>query len=281
MISLLNTKKRIKINFVDFWAGFDKVDNLFYDIISEDYEIEISDSPDYLIYSVFGNTHKNYNCVKIFFSGENIGPDFSECDYSMCFDWLDDTRHYRLPLYLLDKEYYNLVNKKVDYSLFDRKFCNFIVSNPHNQIRNDFFIKLSEYKKIDSGGSFLNNIGGKIGDKLKFQKEYKFSLTFENNAYRKTRLGYTTEKILDAMKANSIPIYWGNDWVDRDFNKKSFINYYDFNSEKEMIEYIIYLDNNREEYMRVLNEPWFINNEIPESNKKENIKSFLNKIFDK
>jgi alpha(1,3/1,4) fucosyltransferase len=272
---------KIKLDFCDFWSGFNKKDNWFYKLISEDYDIEISTDPDILIYSVFGNSYKSYNCTKIFFSGENIGPDFNECDYSICFDWLDDERHYRLPLYVLYDGYYDLVNKKVNDNLFDRKFCNFIVSNGSNNIRNDFYLKLSKYKTVDSGGRFWNNIGLPVNNKLEFQSEYKFSLAFENNAYRNTRLGYTTEKIMEAMKANTIPIYWGNDWVDRDFNKKSFINYYDFKNEEEMIEYIIYLDNNKSEYMKVLSEPWFVNNEIPETNKKENIKAFLSKILEK
>lgn len=274
-------KSKIKLDFSDFWQGFNKTDNYFYNLISEDYDIEISDNPDYLIYSLFGNNHRNYSCIKIFFSGENIGPNFRDCNYSMCFDYLEDERHYRLPLYVLYDGYYDLVNKKVDESLFERKFCNFIVSNGNNNIRNEFFKKLSKYKKVDSGGRFLNNIGKAVDNKLEFQREYKFSIAFENNAYRNTRLGYTTEKIMEPMRVNSIPIYWGNDWVDRDFNKKSFVNYYDFKNEDEMIEYIIYLDNNKDEYMKILNKPWFVNNEIPETNKKENIKSFLYKIFEK
>jgi alpha(1,3/1,4) fucosyltransferase len=274
-------KEKIKINFTDFWGGFNKTDNYFYNLLSEDFDVKISDNPDYLIYSVFGNTHKNYNCVKIFYTGENISPDMNYCDWALTFDYLDHLNHYRLPLYVLYDGYYDLVNKKVDESLFDRKFCNFIVSNGSNNIRNEFFLKLSKYKKVDSGGRFWNNIGSPVSDKLEFQSGYKFSLAFENNAYRNTRLGYTTEKIMEAMKANTIPIYWGNEWIDRDFNTKSFINYYDFKNEDEMIEYIIYLDNNKEEYMKVLSEPWFVNNEIPETNKKENIKAFLLKIFEK
>lgn len=271
--------KIIKLNFSDFWAGFDKYNNYFYNLISEDYEVVISEQPDILIYSVFGSNHLNYNCTKIFFSGENIGPNFDQCDYSMCFDWIDDDRHYRLPLYVLYDGYYDLINKKIDNSLSNRKFCNFIVSNGSNNIRNNFFLKLSEYKQVDSGGRFWNNIGGPVGDKLGFQKQYKFSLTFENNAYRDSRIGYTTEKIMEAMKANTIPIYWGNELVDKDFNKESFINYHDFKNEEELIEYIIYLDQNDDEYISKLSKPWFIDNKIPGTNKKENIKSFLYKIF--
>jgi hypothetical protein len=110
---------------------------------------------------------------------------------------------------------------------------------------------------------------------------YKFSLTFENNAYRIDKRGYTTEKIMQAMVANSIPIYWENEWVDRDFNTKSFINYHDFKNEGEVIDYIIHLDKNDEEYMKVMREPWFNDGKIPDSNKPENILNFFKKIFEK
>jgi hypothetical protein len=199
----------------------------------------------------------------------------------MCHDYLNDNRHYRLPLYILNGGYYELVDKKIDDSLLNRKFCNFIVSNGSSLVRNNFFSNLCKYKMVDSGGRFMNNIGYAVDDKLKFQSDYKFSIAFENDAYRPNRDGYTTEKIMQPMLANSIPIYWGNTLIDKEFNNKSFINYHDFKSEDEMIEYIIFLDNNDEEYMKVMREPWLIDNKVLEGLKEENIKKFLYNIFEK
>ena len=274
-------KKIIRINFSDFWPDLNPYDNYFTNILRENYEVEISNNPDVLFYSVFGNNHERFKCIKVFFSGENIGPDYNKCDYSMCYDYSNDQRHYRLPLYILYGGYYDLVNKKVDESLVNRKFCNFIVSNGNCVIRNRFFEKLSKYKKVDSGGGYNNNIGYLVGNKLEFQSQYKFSLAFENDAYRTNREGYTTEKILHAMQANTLPIYWGNPLIGKEFNNKSIINYHDFKSEEDMIDYIIYLDNNDDKYIEKLRQPWLINNEILESNKVDNIKSFLYKIFKK
>ena len=273
-------KKKIKIDFVDFWGGFDKIDNYFYKLLTDNFDVEVSNEPDYLFFSVFGNSNLSYkNCVKIFFSGENVGPDFNNCNYSMCYDYMDDSRHYRLPLYLLYGGYYDLVNKKIDDNLLNRKFCNFIYSNTSCPTRNNFFNKLSKYKKIDSGGRCLNNIGYLVDDKLEFQSKYKFSIAFENEAYRPNRNGYTTEKIMQPMLSNSIPIYWGNTLIYKEFNDKSFINYHKFKSEDDLIDYIIFLDQNDDKYMEILREPWLIDNEIIESNRIENIKSFLYKIF--
>jgi hypothetical protein len=60
---------------------------------------------------------------------------------------------------------------------------------------------------------------------------------------------------------------------------ESFINYHDFKSEDDMIEYIIELDKDDSKYLEKLNNFWFIDNKIPDNNKIENIKSFLFKIF--
>jgi hypothetical protein len=274
-------KKKIKIDFSDWWPGFNKTDNYFYNLLKEEFDVEISDKPDYLFFSVFGKHHQSYRCTKIFYTGENVEPPLGYCQWSFSFDYSNDPRNYRLPHYLLYDGYYELVNKQVDENLVNRKFCSFVVSNGNCKLRNEFFIKLSKYKKVDSGGSFFNTIGYKVSDKRKFQSEYKFSITFENNAYRPEYPYYITEKPFESMCVNSIPIYRGGSKICEDFNTKSFINFHDFKSEDDMIDYIIYLDQNDNEYMKVMEQPWFPNNnQIPDNNKLENIKSFLYKIFE-
>jgi len=273
-------KRKIKIDFSDFWGGFDKTNNYFYNLLKEEFDIEISSNPDYLFFSIFGNSHQNYNCVKIFYTGENIAPPLGYCQYSFSFDYLNDYRNYRLPHYLLYDGYYELSRPKIiEDSLANRKFCNFVASNGNCQERNQFVIELSKYKKVDSGGRWMNNIGYAVSDKRKFQSDYKFSVAFENNAYRPQHPGYTTEKIMEPMTVNSIPIYWGNPLINKEFNIQSFVNFYDFNDFGKMIEYIIDLDKNTDKYLEILRTPWFVSNIIPEDNRIENIKSFLYKIF--
>jgi len=274
-------KKKILIKFVDFWPGFNPTDNYFYNLLIQEFDVEISINPEFLFFSIFGNNHQNYKCKKIFYTGENIAPPLGYADYSFSFDYMDDERNYRLPHYLLYEGYYDLQNKKIDASFANRKFCSFVVSNGGCAERNNFFQKLSKYKKVDSGGRFANNIGYTIDNKRQFQSEYKFAITFENNAYRPQHIGYSTEKIMEAMAANTMPIYWGNPKIDLEFNTNSFINWYDFKSEDDMIDYIIELDKDDSKYLEKLNNFWFIDNIIPEENKEENIKKFLYEIFQK
>ncbi len=273
-------KKKIKIDFSDFWGGFDKTDNYFFNLLKEEFDVEISNNPDYLFFSIFGNNHQRYKCVKIFYTGENVPPPIGYCDYSFSFDNLDSLKNYRLPHYLLYDGYYELVRPKViESNLANRKFCNFVASNGNCSERNQFVIQLSKYKKVDSGGRWMNNIGFVVDNKRKFQSEYKFSIAFENNAYRPQFPGYTTEKIMEPMTVNSIPIYWGNPEIGKEFNTKSFVNYYDFNSMGDTIEYIIQLDKSDDQYLQLLKNDWLIGNQIPENNKIENIKKFLYSIF--
>jgi hypothetical protein len=82
------------------------------------------------------------------------------------------------------------------------------------------------------------------------------------------------------MRANTIGIYYGNTQIEKEFNKKSFIDVRNFSSLNESVERIIELDKNNDEYLEILKTYWLVDNIIQEKNKEENIKSFLYKIFE-
>lgn len=272
--------KSLKIKFVDFYGGFNPYDNFIINILKENYEVIVTDSPDYLFFSVFGYSHLKYDCIKIMFVGENIVPDFNLCDYAMGFDFLDfGDRYMRLPLFMLWNNFKKLSVVK-DFTpevLLSRKFCSIVVSNMQvsNPIRERFFRLLSEYKQVDSGGRLWNNIGGPVEDKLKFISGYKFNIAFENSSVR----GYTTEKIMDAMVANTLPIYWGNPWVGRDFNERSFVNVNSFSYLEEAVEHIVELDNDDELYLKKMKEPWVNDSSIFDWENK--LAEFLTHIVEK
>ncbi len=243
--------KELRIAYADFWDGFDPLDNFFQKILSTRYTLILSDNPDVLFFSVAGNENKKFNrCVKIFFSGENVRPDFSLCDYAISSDFIDSDRYYRWPLYNL----YGIDIPEIDNSK-RTKFCCMVVSNDRCTYRNLFFERLSKINHVDSGGKYKNNVGGPVNDKNEFLKEYKFTLAFENSSYP----GYTTEKILQAKKAGCIPIYWGNPLVAKDFNPESFINIQDFSNWKDAISYICQVNDNPVLFNRYQQAPLFIN----------------------
>ena len=97
------------------------------------------------------------------------------------------------------------------------EFCSFVVSNNNASPERDIiFDKLSEYKKVSSGGRYRNHVGGPVSDKLEFQRKHKFAIAFENCS----QPGYSTEKILEAFAARTVPIYWGGSFNRADFQRE-------------------------------------------------------------
>lgn len=272
--------RTIKIKFCDFWNGFNPDENIFINILKRKYDVKLSDEPDYIFYSVFGYEHLKYQGIRIFYSGENIVPDFNICDYGISFNYINfDDRYLRFPLYFLYEEDIENVKKRGtiegDHCTKD-KFCNFIYSNGDAADERDAIFKaISTYKKVDSGGKHLNNLGFRIADKYEFQKRYKFSIAFENSSSR----GYVTEKILQAFAAGTIPIYWGDKMIASEFNPEAFINCHDYPDFAHVLQRIIEIDNNDALFFEILNKPVFVDsNCVNESyNKLEN---FLFNIFE-
>ncbi|NTS43782.1 hypothetical protein HRG84_23070 [Flavisolibacter sp. BT320] len=168
-------------------------------------------------------------------------------------------RHKRWPIWAAWQPERLTLQKEPEAFLKKKKFACMVVSNPNATERIDFFHQLSKYKKVDSGGKYLNNIGGPVANKMEFISDYKFVLSFENSSHP----GYTTEKLIEPMLANCIPVYWGNPNVGRDFNISSFIHVNGFNSVEKAIERIVELDRDENKFLQVVNEPWFVGNQIP------------------
>lgn len=270
-------KKKIKIKFVGRFSDVDKKDYL--DILQDRYEVIQTDNPDYIFYSVHDQQHLKYDCVRIFYTGECYTPNFNECDYAIGFDRMTmGDRYARIPIYALYqyRKFFDMLSKRKLFTKDDLKkktgFCNFVVSNCFAEDkRSIMFDELSQYKKVDSGGRYRNNIGGTVADKYIFQKKYKFSIAFENCSYA----GYDTEKIVEAFAAYTIPIYWGDPDIVKDFNPKAFINVHDYPSLSAVAERVKEIDNNDELYLQMINEP-IINPEIV----LDDLREFLYHIFD-
>lgn len=251
--------KKIKIDFVDFWSDLIKTDNYFYNILKKYYDVEISEEPDYVFCSCFGNRHFKYrDCVKIFYVGENIIPDFNLYDYAMGFHYIDfEDRYLRLPLYLLyDKAIAEAAQRKhtypEEYYLQKQGFCNCVISNPYAaQEREQIIEELGRYRTVDCGGRYRNNVGGPVKDKMEFAKKYRFTIAFENS----TMSGYTTEKIFEAFAADTIPIYWGSPRIAEEFNPDAFINCHDFPDLKSVAAHVKEINEDQELYLKIITSP--------------------------
>lgn len=256
--------RKIKVQYVGWWDTFQPDSYTINQILKEHYDVVISDEPDYVFCSLYSKELLKYDCVRIFYTGENVTPDFNLFDYCIGFDELTfEDRYIRVPNYSINPKYeqdIQLLKRKhikTDVENYERKFCGMVVSNGNaNPMRDKIFDQISKYKLVDSGGRYRNNIGipSGVADKLEFQKKYKFVLAIENTSFP----GYTTEKLIGAFAAGGIPIYWGDPNVGRYFNERAFVNIMAYPSLEEAIETIERIDKNIEIYKAYLAEPALI-----------------------
>ena len=252
------SRKTVKIKFVDAWPGFVPEESSIYHAIAQTHDIVLCDNPDYLIVQPYGHEHLKYDCVKIFFTGENATPDFNLFDYAIGFDYLEfGDRYLRAPLWSIVKRYRDRGQFAMpsDEALLNRGFCSFVVSNSRGEdIRARFYHALSKYKRVDSGGYYLNNVGGPVKDKMTFISRYKFNIAFENSEYS----GYTTEKIMEPFVAHTVPIYWGDPLIERDFNNKAFVRMVGKDDIEKTVEEVIRLDKDDEAYLKMCKESYSV-----------------------
>ena len=221
------TIKTIKINFQNLWGGeeLDAWKNTFFPFLNKYYNFELSDNPDFIAFS--NSYQKGIPTIKckaqrIFFMGEITKVDMNKCEWAFGYNYIDHPKYFRMPYYITRLLYtgipFNSLIKhiNVDEVIKEKtKFCNFLFSNNKDgKTRNDFFKKLSKYKRINSAGQSLNNMGEtlpgrahrKIGnirtypEKMKFLNQYKFTIAYENDRARYLHthnLGNTTEKIIE------------------------------------------------------------------------------------
>lgn len=282
-----------------FFHFFSKFPLLFqkYNIIQDDHD------PEFLF---CGNTPpKNNKAVKIFYTNEAFGPVINNVQWSFACppEWkINRPNYFRQPYYVRIGDGLNLIkeyNNPNEILKQKTEFCNFIYNHPV-PIRVKLFKELSKYKKVIAPGECCQNsppigpyanahesrFGNKVNnheEKITYIKPFKFSIAFENTCFD----GYTSEKITQAMRVNSIPIFWGNPYIAEDFNTKSFVNAHaqKFSNENEMVEYlvaqIILLDRNDDLYIKMLQEPWLPNNRMTDVASPSRIYAIFDTIFNR
>lgn len=259
--------RTVEVDFCGFWKSFDKENNNIIAALRKNFDVKISDTPDFVFYSFWqeeaGPSKKH---IKIFYSYEPLSLKGRSFNYFITC---------RKNFYPPSKKIltYHPIPKKGTYQeqpfsemLAKRKFCNFVYYNSNigdNALRRVEFCKeLSRYKPIDCPGRVLNNMqnaieprtGNWTAGKLEFIRNYKFTIAFENCFLK----GYSTEKIYHPLLVKSVPIYSGDPIIKEYYNSKAFINVDDYHSWDKAIEEIIKLDNDDELYLQMVKESDFV-----------------------
>jgi alpha(1,3/1,4) fucosyltransferase len=293
----------IRVKFTDWWKGFEwKLDPTFHDLLFSNFDVrEDNDNPNLVIYSVFWNQGKcqgppeadspRYkDAIKVCYCGESM-PDnivqniLNKGHYLMYAKRIDHPRYLRIS----DMERSNFYG--CDTSVLDstdiptkRAFCSFIFAS-RNQYREDFTMKLSQYKRVDCLGKRLNNkkndnlSGRYVGpsssglgpSNVEVLKPYKFNVCFENKSLQ----GYTTEKIWWGFLAKTVSLYWGDPDIHQDFNRESFLCRNDYRSDEEFIEKIKQIDNDDDAYLKMLETHPIVDKSVLD---KQKITNFFERI---
>lgn len=277
----MTPKKILRIDFADALGKGLKNDNFFHNLLAQHYQVQVVDTPEVLFFTHYGHRNRLYSCKKIYFSQERYPPDWKQCDAAVTSCHVDHPRAYYFPYFAAHRPGHDLVRSaSIDWDrILDEKrdFCSFLNKYVDRTVRERtrFFHLLNRRKRIHAGGPALNNIGCLTEDgeaaKMKFLAGFRFHMAFENRRYP----GWTTEKFYDPFRVFSVPIYWGDTYALKYFNPKAFVNVMQFRTFRECCDYILFLENDREAYARMLMEPPFLHNQVPEIFEPQRLLDFL------
>jgi hypothetical protein len=274
----------VSLGFCDLHAGGRR---FFTTLLAPQFDIIWDDPAEFVIYGHNGHQHRLQNGVKIYWSQELYGPDWKECDYAIIPHKIDDPRAYYLPIYAFDQHLEPMIRKSVPDPHFLRVskpyFCSLLCAyaDRTTQKRQDFFHILNRRRKVDSAGPALNNTGFRIPKRERYRqkidwiKNYRFNIAFEN----RFRPGWTTEKLVDPLHANTIPIHWGDPRVKEDFNPDSFICADDFSSLEELADYVLHVDDTPKLYARYVQATPLIGNRLSPVYDLSYLVTFFRNIF--
>jgi len=281
------SKKELRVHFCELWSEFVPKYNFFMYLLSwigvtNNISVVLdSKHPNLVIYGPLSKgQEKAYPGVsKVWFTGENTPPPKdSDIVLSLGFQYSTSSNYIRLPLWMIEINWFGgdpakIVNPRpvslqaattVDPDVINNKskFCAFVATNPNNNNRNASFQVLNGWRKVDSAGRLFCNrpegpipagLGGGGGElaKVEFYKDYKFAITYENSAGP----GYTTEKLFHAKVAGAVPIYWGDSFIDRDFDSAGFINANQISKPEDLIQAVKKVDDDADLWRKMASLP--------------------------
>ena len=208
---------------------------------------------------------------------ENAIPDLNLADYTIGhyhIIYLDRYFKYSIFFWTNFTDFFEKRKEALE-NTKSKKFCAAVISNCKAEFRLNFIEKLNKYKKIDIAGKCQNNINEDVTNKVEFLSNYKFSLAMENSDGD----GYLSEKIIHSFVAGTIPIYYGDYFLEEFINPKSYILIKGEKDIEKKIEYIKKIDNDDNLYKAILKENPIININLTNRIDEIEIKSFLKHIF--
>ena len=249
--------------------------------------IEDTKNSDIIINHITDSNHEIYDStLNILISGEPVNLILK---YDISVDTKYNSNAFKVIYYPFIfsslSEHRKSINPK-DYLNEKKNFCAYMYNQSYNN-RIKYFNLLSRYKKVDALCKCCNNVNikdtrGIYNDKITYNdiavnhySIYKFVLAIESTMLE----GYTTEKLINPLIANSLPIYWGDSKIFQYINKKRIIYIPDFPSDNELLEYIKYLDTHNDKYNEIVSENIYVDPDFTIEKFNIKIKNTISEIL--
>lgn len=249
------------------------------------------------------------NRKRVFFTGENVHYpvfkdydqnllDHSSIDLSLGFDFVDDSRYLRFPIWLLEmfppESNTDDIKRICDQLSFQKfedrrdRFCALVagtstmLGTESLEMRKKMVEKLDCINRVDCAGKLLRNTEELQerfhDDKAEFLKIYKFFICPENISVR----GYVTEKVFHAIGSGCVPIYNGSlNNPEPDVLNQDAILFWDKDGDNEqLMQRIAELQNEPQRYKEFFEQPRLKDNAWEVVNQYfNNLELKLNELF--
>jgi hypothetical protein len=247
---------------------------------------ENSDKSSFIVKSNFSHLEKEWNKDNkpyVYWSGESYNANDNKkyddnsltiLSSALSYDDTNNQNVYSVPYASLYFNYKKPYREYTDFNQFKQRkllgYCNssnIII----RELLVDFIAEKADENQVYALGKSIGTSKKIIVKKIdglhstdnviKEYSNYKFIIAMENKIVN----GYITEKIINAFRSGSIPIYWGDPKIAKDiFNEKAFICVNDFNTLDDCANHVVNLSKNYDKMKEMLNEHVLKNNKIPD-----------------
>tara|TARA_B110000967_G_scaffold50842_1_gene51925 strand:+ start:197 stop:1825 length:1629 start_codon:yes stop_codon:yes gene_type:complete len=183
--------------------------------------------------------------------------------------------------YIYSNNFVNALETKKEIITVPKNDVCVIISNPRGKERTEFLSELEKHFNVCYAGGYKNNIGGALKPHYNtkeyhsFVNQFKFIISMENSREDT----YITEKIINGLLSDIIPVYWGSDKVHDYINQNRFLNLKDINNTNEIIEKMILLKEQPQKWLKMVNTNAFPNIENKLERTIENIANDIKCVF--